>query len=543
MLALGQILYYRINNCKRLITHIFILLMYHRLQSIIINKKGGMMRRTSILFLFISLVTFLFVNSSLYAGGLEDSKAGANTERTKVQKVVDAALQPGTYQFAEKLVKLVGDGLDWYFDRLVVGADKAQVPQISDDIVNGIGLGLGDLQVDRSIDSVLNGVAGLAHKFYIADFDKKILKGTDVQVKPYFKSGIEYDSNVFYEPEFPKTRDDVIWTWTPGVSVNFPFGDQKQYRVGAVYEARLQDFTRNAPHDNVGQSFGALADFKLTDAIYVKATEEFVDDTARAGTVAAKRVFYTDNRVSPTVGYNWRDWTGEFQYEHALRRFDASIFNIFEYDNSVFTGRLYRTLAPNFRGLLEYNFSRYHYIKDATRNGDYHQFRMGVVGKLSERTDILGRIGYQDRNYERRGNLFSSEFDKPVGDIRLQHKLTNRTDLDFSYERTAHETTFTANRFYEEHILQGQGIHLFNAKFRGRAGASFARHDFPATAVTGLVAVKRKDAIGTAFVGLDYAFRPWMIWNLDYKYERSNSNNSNFDYTNNQVAVGMTMPL
>jgi len=483
------------------------------------------------------------MNSSVYAGGTDAEKASASSGQTGVQKVIDAALQPGTYQFAEKLVKLVGEGLDWYFDRLVVGADKAQIPQISDDIVKGLGDGFNDLQVSSSIDSVLSATEGLAKKFYIRDFTQKILQGSDVKVKPYLKTGVEYDSNIFYEPEAPKTRDDVLWTWTPGVSINYPFGDKKQYRVGAVYEARFQDFTRNAPHDNIGQSFGAIGNFKLTDALYVNATEEFVKEYARAGTVAAKRVGYRDQKVSPTVGYNWRDWTAEFQFENSIRRYDANIFNIFEYNNNVYSGRLYRTLAPNFRGLLEYNFSRYHYFNDNTRTGRYHQFRAGFVGQLSQRTSILARAGYMDRNYRRQSNAFSSEFDKPVGDIRITHKLTNRTSLDLSYDRTAYESSFTANRFYGENQVQLQGTHLFNSKFRGRAGGSFTRHDYPALATTGLVAVKRKDAIGTAFVGLDYAFRPWMIWNLDYKYERSNSNNSNFDYTNNQVAAGMTMPL
>ena len=493
--------------------------------------------------LLVSLFSLFVMNSSAYAGGVDAEKASGGGGQTGVQKVIDATLQPGTYQFAEKLVKIVGEGLDWYFDRLVVGADKAQIPQTSDSIVKGLGDGFNDLQVSSSIDSVLNASENLAKKFYLTDFTQKILQGSDVKVKPYFKTGMEYDSNIFYEPEAPKTHDDVLWTWTPGVAVNFPFGDKKQYRIGAVYEARFQDFTKNAPHDNVGQSLGVIGNFKLTDSLYVNATEEFVKDFARAGTVAAKRVGYKDQKASPTVGYNWKAWTAEFQFENALRRYDASIFHIFEYTNNVYTGRLYRTLAPNFRGLLEYNFSHYHYINDGTRNGRYHQFLAGFVGALSQRTSILARAGYMDRNYRKTSNAFSTEFDQPVGDVRITHKLTDRTSFDLSYDKTAYESSFTANRFYKENQVQFQGTHLFNSKFRGRAGGSFGRHDYPAQATTGAVAIKRKDALATAFVGLDYAFRPWMIWNLDYKYERSNSSNSNFDYTNNQVAVGMTMPL
>ena len=92
-------------------------------------------------------------------------------------------------------------------------------------------------------------------------------------------------------------------------------------------------------------------------------------------------------------------------------------------------------------------------------------------------------------------------------------------------------------------MVQGSGSYVFNSKFRGRTGASFARREFENPATIGAIVSERRDILGTAFVGLDYIFRPWLIVNLDYKYERSNSNNSNFDYTNNIVALGMTMPL
>src|SRR3989338_2122127 len=226
-----------------------------------------MMRRATVSFLFLSLA-FLLASTSLYAGGLEGVKSSASSVRSGTQKVVDSALQPGTYQFAEKLVNLVGQSIDWYFGRLVIGAEKAQVGEISNSIVNGIGGGFHDIQVPGTIDQGLGFVEGLAKKFWLQDFTQQVLQGTQVKVRPYFKGGFEYDSNVFLEPEATKTRDEALWTWTPGVSVNFPFGDKNQYRIGAVYEARITDFTKYGEHSDIGQSFGAVGNFKLTDALY-----------------------------------------------------------------------------------------------------------------------------------------------------------------------------------------------------------------------------------------------------------------------------------
>lgn len=499
------------------------------------------MRRTSIFFLFISLMSFLSLGPIAYAGGLENVKSGARTANEKVQTVVDAALQPGTYEFAENLFSLVGKGIDFYFEQLVNAADIATLPQISNAVVSGVGKGLVDFKVDHYVNWGLDTYEDLAQKFWIQDFTQQVLQGSDVEIKPYFKGGFEFNSNVFREPEAPERQKEALWHWTPGVSANFPFGDEKQYRIGAVYEARFLEFTKYDQHDNVGQSLGVVGNFKLTDGLYVNVTEEMLQDASIAGTSTAKRVEYREQKVVPTVGYNWRDWTFEAEYENAHRRFDSDIYNMFEYDNNVITGRVYRTVASNVRLVGEYNFSHYDYDNDVTRVGRYHQGRVGVVGQLSDRTHLLARVGYMDRSYNQ--SSFSTQFDKVVSDIRLQHRLTSRTNLDFYFHRTAYESSYTSNRFFDEKRFQAQGNYLFSSKLRGRAGTAYIRRDYPALATTGAVAVRRRDIIGEAFIGLDYIFRPWLVMNFDYKYERSNSNNSNFDYTNNLVAVGMTMPL
>ncbi|MBI4394832.1 MAG: outer membrane beta-barrel protein [Candidatus Omnitrophica bacterium] len=497
-----------------------------------------MMRRIYIFVAFISSVVLL-ANTSLYAGGLEGVRSGVTSVRSGTQKVVDKAIEPGTYEFAEKLVNLLGEAIDWYFDSLVKGADLLQMGEMSNSAVDGIGAGLTAMSVPASIDKGLDSIGELARKFWLEDFKNKVLEGTDVKVKPYFKGAFEYNSNVFLEPEAPKTRDEVLWIMTPGVSVNYPFGDKKQYRVGAVYEARITEFTKYGEHDDIGQSFGAIGNFKFTDQFYTNITEEFVQDAARAGTRSAKRVEYMDNKVTPTIGYHWRDWTFEGEYWNAIRDFESAIYRIFSYANNGFTTRAYRTLAPNFRGVVDYTFSHYDYAADETRVGHYNQFRAGVTGKLSDRTNLLARAGYQDREYR----AHDTEFHIPVGDFRLTHSLTRRANLDFYFHRTTAESTFTNNRALDEKLGQISGNYLFNSKFRGRAGAAYIRHDFDREAATGAVLIKRRDHIGRVSVGVDYFFRPWLIMNLDYHYDRSNSNNSNFDYTNNQVAVGMTMPL
>jgi hypothetical protein len=251
-------------------------------------------------------------------------------------------------------------------------------------------------------------------------------------------------------------------------------------------------------------------------------------------------VEYVDQKVSPAVGYNWRDWTAEASWVNAHRRFPSRIYDQFEYDNNVITGKLFRTLAPNFRGLIQYDFGHYDYDFDVTRPGRYHQIRGGLAGKLSERTSLSTRVGYMDRSYSQ--DRFT-EFDKPVADVQLQHQLTKRTGLDFYFHRTSHESSFTNNRFLDEKLIQISGNHLFTPKFRGRTGTVLTRRDFDGTAAVGRVVVKRRDLSVAAFVGADYVLRPWLMFNLDYRYEKKNSNVSDFDFRDNILSLGMTLPL
>ncbi|MBI1978114.1 MAG: outer membrane beta-barrel protein [Candidatus Omnitrophica bacterium] len=488
--------------------------------------------RRALFLAFVFSLHFFLLNSSLYADDPEPTKSDT-------QQVAETTFKLGAFPAIEKWVKELGRGLDWCLDRLVVGGDSIQLGKAANGVVGGIADGFRDLRVDTSVDQTFDAFESLGRRLWLPDWKEKVSKATPAEVKPYFKGSFEYDSNVFLEPKAPKRRDEAVWVWTPGVAINLPFGDEKQYRVGAVYEARFTEFTKYDEHDDVGQTLGAVADLKLTDDIYAKVTEEFIQDAARAGTRTAKKVEYTQNRVSPTVGYHWGDWTLEGQYWNEIRDFESAIYRAFSYANNGFLTTIYRTLFPNFRGLVDYSFSHYDYAADETRVGWYHQIRAGVTGQLSERSNLLARMGYQKRDYK----AHDTQFDIPVWDVRLVHRLTSRTTLDFSFERTIEESAFTNNRAYDEKSFRAAGTYLFTQKLRGRAGTAFLRREYEREAFTGAVLVKRRDNIGRAFVGIDYIFRPWFIVNLDYRYDRSNSNNSNFDYTNNQVVLGMTMPL
>lgn len=495
------------------------------------------MRRAVLFLCFFPLSSVLLIPLS-FAGGLETAKSTAQAAKNAAVDVVSAAMQAGTFASVEEAVNSIGKGIDWSFDQLVQIADLFYLPKISDDLVSGMGSGLSDLNVPQTIDQGLDRVEELGKMLSLETLNEAV-QDTGLTIKPYFKSNMEYNSNVFYEPEVTKTFDEVLWLFTPGVAVNLPFGANKEHRIGAVYEARITEFTKYDQHDDIGQSVGGVIDLKPTDELSVSVKEEFVNDAARAGTRSAKRVEYQDNIVTPRIAYDWQDWTFEGEYVNAIRDFDSSIYRIFSYANNAFTTRALRNLSPGFRGLIEYTFSHYDYAADETRVGHYNQIKAGVSGNLSERTNILARVGYQERSYR----AHDTDYDIPVTDVRLDHRLTDRASFDFYMHRTTKESQFTNNRALDEKLMQISGKYLFNQKFRGRSGLSIARRDFDNVATTGTVQILRRDLVGSGFVGFDYAFRSWLITNVDYRYERSNSNNSNFDYTNNVFSVGLTMPL
>ena len=463
------------------------------------------------------------------------------TAQTRTREFIHTAAEPGTFATAEKISNTVGEGIDWAFDQLILLADSVQLGELSKGIVHGVGTGFSDFKVEDYANRGLDAIEDLSKRFWLQDFRRDVLQNqnSQVKIKPYFKIRMDYNSNVFYEPEAPKTRDEVVWVFTPGVSVQVPFGEDNRYRIGAVYEARINEFTKYDEHDDIGQSFGAVANFKLTDDFTANVTEKFVQDSARSGTRSSKRVEYMDQVVTPSVAYHWRNWSLEWEYQNAIRDFESAIYRTFAYANNAFTTRVLRDLTPQVRGLVEYTFSHYDYAADETRVGYYNQFKTGVKGALSERTDVIARLGYQGREYR----AHDTQFDIPVFDFLLKHQLTEKAKLDFYFQRSLQESQFTNNRAYDEKLGQFSGSYLFNEKLRGRVGGSLAQHKFQNEAATGALLIKRRDLIGSMFLGLDYAFRPWLVTNLDYRYERSNSNNSNFDYTNNVLSLGMSMPL
>jgi len=491
-------------------------------------------------FFFVLIFTVsVFMPSTVLANETID-----NIGQTVKQIFLDVFQKEGTNEDVVKSLSYFGGKADEFFALGTQLVEHANIPEFTKNIVKKTRRDVDRFEVDKPLYKLLDSAENLVQDSKIADLYNSMSNGP-LTVKGYYKQRIEYTDNVFYEPV--PDDDDVLFTSRPGVLLNYRFGEDNKNQIKAFYEANYINSIKYDEIDDFGQIFGASGTINLTDDVYVKFLERFIKTSSRPATNNLKRVEYVDQQIRPSIGYNWGDWTAEVGYDNYHRWFDSDIFNVFQYEKNTLYAGVYRTIAPGVKGLLEYELGYYDYKKSRTRSSRYWQISSGIQGRISKKTSLSARLGFQDREYKRGRSLILNQedqgFSSVVTNIKVRHRFNKRTSLEARYTRGPQESTFTDNRFYDEQRFSLDLNHIFTSKFRGKAGIYYTNHEFPVKTLVGRAITNRDDNIFGTHLAMDYAFKPWMIMTTGYTYERQSSNSNPFDYTNNSVTVDFTFPF
>lgn len=393
---------------------------------------------------------------------------------------------------------------------------------------------------DRGIGKILDQLEKVGKYNQIGRLKKLAKDKLNLTIKPYLKAKMDFTDNVFLEPD--TDREDVIWTFTPGMSAAYPFElEGIDGVVGAAYEADFRYFTKYSLQNEQDQSFGAYTNINFSDNFYVKATERLIQQGATAGAYQLDPVNFLDNTTRATAGYHlYDDWTMEASYEYFRRHFNSQIYQQYNYREHKFAARLYHQLTNKLRTYFEVNRGNLEYRHSPQRATLYYETLVGLMGNWYWGLKPNVEIGWHRRNIQ---NDHDNDLSTVVTTVGFSKKFDNRTEAELAFFRRPVESSFQDEHYYDEKLVYLGVKRLLKPKLRGRANIFFANRDWESLSNVANVIVKRDDDVWGFTLGLDYAARTWMIMSLDYKYERRNSNISAFDYTENRVTVGFTMPL
>ena len=346
---------------------------------------------------------------------------------------------------------------------------------------------------------------------------------------------MEFTDNVFREPG--KDKEDVLWKFTPGLSATY-LNDLG--KIGVSYEADFKYFTKYGdPNNDQDQSFGAVADLYPIENMYVHVTEQLTQKGSRGGAIDLEPVNYLDNTVSVTTGYKMGRWTPEVGYRNFIRDFKQS-FNGYDYGENVLTVRLYQDIVKDIRTNITSHFGSINYDNDPTKKATYYELRTGIEGTLMFNVYARADVGFHHR---KRFNNNRQNFNAVVSTISLRRNFGAKTTVEAGFVRRPVETAFANETFYDDKFFYVSAKHKITPKLRGRVTYRLGRKDYQGYTTLGTARADRSDDSYSVNVGADYAARSWMILHLDYNWERRESNFSTFDYTENRVSLGVTMPF
>ncbi len=344
----------------------------------------------------------------------------------------------------------------------------------------------------------------------------------------------QFDSNIFLTAGDRKS--DSINVVTPKLVLDMPFGLEGRHSAQLSYKAEIGSFADYSNQDYVNQDINGNLTLNLPKG-YFTLKDLFRKTVDRSATEFTSLVRRMENKPEFLLGVEINRLTYELGYSQFTRKYSDEIYNTLDYSEDMYSFTGYYQLFPKTQALLEYDHGIIDYSKDSTRDGDYNQVRVGFKGELTGKTVGLVKLGYQARDYDTAGK---TGFDNFVAECGVTTKLSERTQLDLIYNRTAIESTYTPNNYYDTNAVSLILTQKLIGNFSARGSFNFDRNEYPEADTTGK---KRRDTIWTGKLGLGYDIKDWVKAEISYEYKEDVSNIDIKDYNRNLTSISLTFLL
>lgn len=355
------------------------------------------------------------------------------------------------------------------------------------------------------------------------------------KIVPWGEIKLQYDDNVFLDSENEKS--DFIVTLTPGVTAHLPFSDNL---LTLDYHVDFNRFMDNTSQNATNHYLSGNLELNwrdLTFNIYDKFSRTF----ERPNTEATTRIKRQDNRAGITANFQ-KDRLGiQLGYENFKRDYITSAYDQFDRTENIYSLMATHQTFSKTKLLIEYDFGDIKYDHSATNSdSNYHQLLVGAIGELTPKTTATIKAGAQFRNYKDSG---VSDFNSLVVYSDLTHKFSDKDALKLSFTRTAEESTYQNNSYYELNNINGTYSHSFTPKLLGFITGIYEEHAYPHESIEGAETKKRNDKYYSTGAGLKYYLQKWLTLTLQAEHIIRDSNFSLFDYRDNLITLSVKAVL
>ncbi|MFA5146749.1 MAG: outer membrane beta-barrel protein [Candidatus Omnitrophota bacterium] len=385
------------------------------------------------------------------------------------------------------------------------------------------------------------------------------LKFGPLTLRPSISYQFKWDDNIFLTPD--DRRADYVSTVTPsfGGNLDLPFALPFIVSAGGVtlesesrvpehtlfnleYKPIIKTFLEHPKESNVGHSFittsvipsnlfggrGKLV-FGFKDILLFTtdpATNEDVKFTPRYNNEMEFKAKYTPaEKISMAFAYlNILEW-----YKPESRQ-------EFSYSQHVLTPTLYYNMTSKSTLFMDADFGKVAYYT-GNRNSTFLQISGGITGKITPKTDVYLKAGYQFRAYENK-NIYG-DYNSLTMTGSMSSMLRKDVVMKLMLGKSIVESTYQDNAYFDLKYAELELVKHISGKTSLLIGGSLGKNDYPRNSEEDEGVRTRRDYVWGLKGGLSYRITRWLDSSLAYEYKGRDSNFKRYYYRDNRLLVNL----
>jgi hypothetical protein len=331
-----------------------------------------------------------------------------------------------------------------------------------------------------------------------------------------------------------KEGRDSITLYHPGLLLILPLRD---HQLQAEYQG---DFARYSEFDDENYSdntFRGNAALNFPGGLSIRAEDTWVDGHDPRGFAQNVELdFYTKNTASAAVRHpvGPKLWV-EVRLAHFMLDYEETRNDFRDRTDTTIGGTIFYDLFPKTSVLAEYNHINVTFENEEeplSRDSTVQQIAAGVLYELTAKSKGTLKWGYEQKRFEEEDR---QDFKGGIMTLGLDHEWTPRTLIQLTGERGSRESNLETEDYYVTTSGTLRATQRFGRRLSVLAETAIARDQYPDQAGE----EGRRDNTLRARVGVDYWFRQWLNTNTRYEHAVRNSNEKEFEYTDNLYTIGL----
>ena len=370
----------------------------------------------------------------------------------------------------------------------------------------------------------------------VYDYGKGIQWGP-LHLTPTFDYDYTWTDNIFFEANNEKS--DYVNRLAGELLAELPLGGG-QHLLSGSYRLTQEYFSRFGAQDHTDHRGTVGLDLNFVP-FTLNLEDTYEQTVSRADTEFTDRIKRDENAFHSLLEVPF----ASIFFEQEITDFDVSYSRNVDavFDHNIFTTyqRVGYDLGPQTQLLGEYTFINIAYDQQTLgdRDGDGHQYMIGLRGKFTERLVYQAWTGAQHRIYD---DSVRPDFNGVVARGAVQWDPNELNRVILKADRTPQESTFDNQSYYTRNRVELSWRRQIAERWFWESSGSVGYHEYSRiTTIPSLFQdFTRRDTLWDAGTGVEYLMPNDIVSIvLNYHFVSRDSSFSALDYDANEVSAGV----